>query len=205
MNPTFSNEWFSDHQTSWDAVFEKIAPKTILEVGSYEGQSTTYIANKCCNHGSEPTTITCIDTWEGGREHSDISMSEIEKRYDYNMKILLSKYEGRLAIRKIKARSHDALMGLLTEGEREIYDFAYIDGSHDACDVLLDALLAFKTVRVGGVVCFDDFLWHSGDSNPLKTPRQGIESFISCFRDQIHLFDSGQAKQCWLQKKERNQ
>ena len=131
-------------------------------------------------------------------------MSEIEKRYNYNMDILLSQYEGRLLIRKIKRKSHDALMDLLTAGERETYDFVYIDGSHDACDVLLDAILAFKAIRPGGYICFDDFLWHAGDSDPLKTPRQGIESFISCFRDQIHLFDSYQAKQCWLRKKVRD-
>ena len=38
-------------------------------------------------------------------------------------------------------------------------DFIYVDGSHQAHDVLCDAILSFKLLRVGGIVCFDDYLW----------------------------------------------
>lgn len=204
MDLRFTSSWFAGHRVSWDKVFDELSPKMILEVGSYEGQSTAYMASRSCSVGITATKITCIDTWEGGREHGGIDMNEIEKNYDWNMNALSDFYKDKLQIRKIKGSSHDAIINLLAAGEGGIYDFAYIDGSHDASDVLFDALLAFKALRVGGIMCFDDFLWHAGDFNPLKTPRQGIESFVSCFRDKIFLFDSGQAKQCWLEKKASN-
>ena len=201
MELHFSNRWFEKNQRSWHELLEPLGPKNILEVGTYEGQSTVCVANMTCSKETSPIKITCIDTWSGGREHNEFNMTEVEMRYDNNMKALLAKYRGKLEIRKLKSNSHDAMISLIESGEAGSYDFAYIDGSHDACDVLFDAVLAFKLIRKGGVMCFDDFLWHSGDSNPLRTPRQGIESFISCYRDQIFLGDSGQARQCWIAKK----
>ena len=35
---------------------------------------------------------------------------------------------------------------------KPVYDFIYIDGSHDAADVLLDAALSFKLVKSGGLI-----------------------------------------------------
>jgi predicted O-methyltransferase YrrM len=71
--------------------------------------------------------------------------------------------------------------------DEEPFDFIYIDGSHQAADVLLDACLAFKLLRKGGVLCFDDYTWkypieHGGI---LMSPKMGIDSFLNVHHDQV--------------------
>lgn len=83
---------------------------------------------------------------------------------------------------KLKSLSQIALVDRLSESlGRPCFDFICIDGSHDACDVLSGALLAMALLRPGGLMCFDDFLWHAGDQNPLHAPRIAIESFVNCY------------------------
>ena len=39
------------------------------------------------------------------------------------------------------------MIELLTQGYENYFDFIYVDGSHEATDVLFDALLAHRLVR----------------------------------------------------------
>ena len=200
MQYTFTNDWFEAHKPTWRSILTRKLPTNILEIGSYEGQSTVYSSSLVLESQARPVSITCIDTWQGGREHSRDDMRSVEERFDRNTSLLKDKYSSRLNIRKIKSKSCTALSKLYLTGEDKSYDFIYIDGSHDACDVLFDAVVGFKLLKKDALLCFDDFLWHSGNRNPLQTPRQAVESFISCYRDKVFLFDSGQARQCWLVK-----
>jgi predicted O-methyltransferase YrrM len=196
----FSNNWFEAHKSSWKNLLESAQPKNILEIGSYEGQSAVFAISTILEIQPQSVNIACIDTWEGGREHVNANMPSVEQRFDSNMKILSDKYGTRFNLRKIKNNSFAALAQLCASPSCQEFDFIYIDGSHDASDVLYDAVASFRLLKVNGLMCFDDFLWHAGDRNPLQTPRQAIEAFISCYRDKVFLFDSGQARQCWLSK-----
>ena len=40
-----------------------------------------------------------------------------------------------------------------------LFDLIYIDGSHSAKDVLLDSLLAWRLLRPGGAMVWDDYEW----------------------------------------------
>ena len=196
----FSNNWFEAHKPSWKKLLEYSQPKNILEIGSYEGQSAVFAVSTILDIQPELVNITCIDTWEGGREHVNDNMPSVEQRFDSNIEILSRKYGKRFNLKKIKKDSFSALSELCASSSSQEFDFIYIDGSHDASDVLYDAVASFKLLKLNGLMCFDDFLWHAGDRNPLHTPRQAIEAFISCYRDKVFLFDSGQARQCWLSK-----
>ena len=48
------------------------------------------------------------------------------------------------------------IYALLAEGRQGSFDFIYVDASHRAPDVLLDAVLAFQLLRIGGLIIFDD-------------------------------------------------
>ena len=57
-------------------------------------------------------------------------------------------------------------------------DLIYIDGSHEADNVLLDGLLSYKLLKEGGIMIFDDY----GLDEPLGykdlKPSIGIDAFI---------------------------
>ena len=64
-----------------------------------------------------------------------------------------------LNIIKHKGYSHIKMIELLAKGEAGKFDFIYVDGSHEAPDVLFDAILAHKLVKNNGIIAFDDYLW----------------------------------------------
>ena len=65
-----------------------------------------------------------------------------------------------------------------------VYDIIYIDGSHVACDVLLDAVCSFVLLKVNGILMFDDYQWKLL-TEEYNCPGLGIDIFKSCFE---HLF-----------------
>ena len=197
----FTNDWFLAHRPAWERILAKFNPAKILEIGSFEGQSTCFLIEFLSrNRAHKRCSIVCIDSWQGGREHADENFISVEERFDRNTSFALAASSD-VELVKLKNMSQIALINLLAKSNGSPrFDFVYIDGSHDACDVLSDAVLAMALLNPGGLMCFDDFLWHAGDQNPLHTPRLAIESFVNCYRDKIFLFDSGQARQLWLRK-----
>lgn len=146
MYDNFSVDWCSVYFKSWKLLCKKYKPTKILEIGSFEGKSTKFWAEL-------PNTehITCIDTWEGSIEHSDLDIHDIEKRFDQN-------HGWRQNLSKLKGKSFDILCSIQST-HRQFYDLIYIDGSHDPKDVLSDAILSFNLLKSGGIMIFDDYLW----------------------------------------------
>lgn len=80
------------------------------------------------------------------------------------------------------------------------FDFVYIDGCHRAREVLSDGVLGYSVLKSGGVLAFDDYLWHWHDSKSTLTPKIAIDSFIACYADYLTILQHGQWV-VWLQKK----
>ena len=78
------------------------------------------------------------------------------------------------------------------------YDIIYIDGAHNAPAVLEDAVLAFRLLKAGGVLIFDDYrFWAT--SPKMKSPRYAIDTFLKFFGDQVDVLHTG--SQMILQRK----
>ncbi len=194
MNDTinFTNNWFdSVARENWNQLLPQIQPKKILEIGSYEGASTCYLIEKMSeNVGVNGLEIHCIDTWEGGVEHSHVDMSLVEKRFDSNIAITKKKFNVEVKIVKHKKRSDLALSTLLSNGMENYFDFAYIDGSHQAPDVLFDAVAGFRLVREGGLIAFDDYLWAeelSTGRDLIRCPKPAIDAFTNLYWKKIKI------------------
>jgi predicted O-methyltransferase YrrM len=77
-----------------------------------------------------------------------------------------------------------------TDGFRESFHFIYIDGSHLAKDVFIDAALSWNLLKIGGLIGFDDYHW--GDPNdPLRRPQIAIDAFERVFADRLTLVLDG--------------
>jgi predicted O-methyltransferase YrrM len=88
--------------------------------------------------------------------------------------------------------STEAMKKMLDDGHAGTFDFIYIDGSHMAADVLSDGCYAFRLLKQGGWIYFDDYNWtdiqHPGD--PKRTPKAGIDSFIALYGKKIRFLRS---------------
>lgn len=176
----FTNDWFEKAALSWDNYkkeFNGLPNKRCLEIGSYEGQSTIYIAENYCN--GENSQVDAVDTWEGSVEHTDIEKDGLFTRFKHNLKNHID--SGRVNVHR--KMSSDALLQFVLEvrsGKRPKYDFIYIDASHIAKDVLMDAVLAWEILKIDGLMFFDDYKW-DGYNEPWLNPEIAINGFLNCY------------------------
>jgi hypothetical protein len=151
----FTNTWFETNaEKVWDNLFTKFKPGKVLEIGSYEGASICYLIGKLAQEF--PIEIHCIDTWNGGLEHRHrgIDMAAVESRFCQNTKLAISRVSHEVSLVVHKGFSDYCLASLISHNHGNSFDLVYVDGSHQAPDVLADAVMAFRFLRVGISVNF---------------------------------------------------
>lgn len=202
----FTNSWFEPNIPVWRQIVDGNKPQRILEIGSFEGRSTCWIIEACGANGD--VELVCVDTWGGGVEHQsgafrEAAMSEVETRFHHNIAIASAKAAHRVEVRTCKDISSRALAGLIAEGRPHPFDLVYIDGSHQAPDVLTDAVMAFQLVKVGGVMIFDDYLWsmdRPGTQDVLMMPKPAIDAFLNIFQRKTNIFTGAPLRQLYVRK-----
>lgn len=194
LNYNFSNTWFKNQVYNWHNHCQNFAqfPKRILEIGAFEGASTTWFLDNLLKH--KKSRIVSIDTFEGSVEHKDNPqiVEALEKRFKYNISICKGKHK----LSVIKGKSTENLAKLLVNKTPK-FDLIYIDGSHFASDVLQDAIGSWPLLKDGGFLVFDDYLWDWYE-DPSHNPRLAIDSFLSCFKNQFEIVESNY--QIWIRK-----
>jgi predicted O-methyltransferase YrrM len=192
----FTNDWFGMVKNVWDQLIPQVNPSKILEIGSYEGASTCYLIDSLAS--KKNIEIHCVDNWEGGIEHrpggsAEADMSEVEKRFLYNTNLSISRNENRVDLQLHKGCSDVELSRLLAGGKQNYFDFIYVDGSHQAPDVLCDAVLSFRLLREGGVMAFDDYLWSENLSyglDPIRCPKPAIDVFTNIYCRKLRIISA---------------
>jgi len=205
LNYDFTNNWFENVRGIWDPLIPQINPTRILEIGSYEGASACYLIEKLAN--SKDIELHCIDSWEGGLEHKDgggaeSDMSAVENRFHHNIKVALSKVKHPVKLFTHKGFSDNELSKLIVNNMQGYFDFIYIDGSHQAPDVLCDAVLSFRLLKNNGVLVFDDYLWQEElpqGTDPIRCPKIAIDAFTNIYCRKIN-FIIAPLYQLYIQK-----
>lgn len=177
----FTANWFDiTAKEVWDRLIPDLKPKRILEIGSYEGAGTCYLIENLADDAE--IEIHCVDIWEGGVQTTKKEdFASIERNYDNNVRLALAA-KPRIRVVKHKEYSDTCLSRMIAEGKKGYFDFIYVDASHLAPDVLCDAVLAFKLLRVGGCLAFDDYLWAEKmpyGKDPLRCPKPAIDAFVN--------------------------
>ena len=190
--PHFTTAWFSETtENAWEKIVPMVMPRRVLEVGSFEGASACYLIRRYAQHFA--FEIHCIDSWQGGEEHQGLDMAAVERRFDENLAQASSAAAHPVSLHKHKGSSDNELARLIARGYRNYFDLAYIDGSHQAPDVLFDAVAAFRLVRPGGLIIFDDYLWTGAPQRNgaaidlLHCPKPAIDAFTNLYRQKISL------------------
>lgn len=197
----YSADWFSLHIPYWDQLMAMKQPSRIVEVGSYEGRSTCYLIEK--NARERAIELWCVDTWEGGVDNDPTVMGDVERRFDHNVALARSRVDYPVEVVKIKSQSNVALCELVASGNSSTMDMVYVDGSHQAPDVLSDAVIAFGLLKVGGLMIFDDYLWHMeapAQRDPLNMPKPAIDAFLNIFLRKMSIIHGSPMRQVYAEK-----
>lgn len=184
----FTNDWFGQNIPIWDLLIPRFNPKKFLEIGAYEGRATCHIIQKFTQLNS--IDIHCIDTWEGGIEHDRSTMSDVERRFDNNIALAQASAQNAAHVTKHKKFSNLALADLIASGQSLKFDVVYVDGSHQAPDVLIDCVMSFQLLRAGGLMIFDDYIWTMeamGKQDAFNMPKPAIDAFLNIFQRKMQI------------------
>ena len=179
---------------SWCATFSKLFdradPARILEIGSWEGRSTLFLLTYFTQGH-----LTAVDTWAGSTQvyqyNATADLGDLETRFDAN----LAPCAARLT--KRKGSSLEVLPQLLEE--RQKFDVIYVDGSHFADDVLIDAINAWRLLEQGGILIFDDWLFPCYPRTRAN-PAWAINLFLKYHKGEYNILNA-YAQQIIVQKK----
>ncbi len=179
----YTKDWFHWAPEVWTQLTSILpARQRFLEIGSFEGRSAVWTIENMMAADAE---IVCVDTWEGGEDHTNGEMIGAETRFDRNVGI--AKTINPVVVTKIKETSYTALTSLAGQPN---FDFVYIDGSHLARDVLMDACLAWPLLKDGGVLVFDDYLWGPA-RDVLHRPKAAVDAFVNTYAEELDLVYCG--------------
>ena len=190
--PRYTEDWFSHHLPHWERLFfrtlewDPASPRRVVEIGSFEGRSTLWFLDRLLRHPD--SRITCIDTFSGGAEHVAAQTEGLHERFLAN----LAESGQSAKAEVLRMESFDGLLRLLARGDRA--DLVYVDGSHEAPDVLADLVLGFWLLRPGGVILCDDYLWSREETeraDVLGCPKLAVDAFTNIHRRQIDFLEWG--------------
>ena len=181
--PTFTTNFTLNVIPVWEQLFRRVkwsadAKRTAIEIGSHEGASALWWTANLLK--SPESVLYCIDPWEDPWQDGPARFALFQKN--------IAESPDRGKIRTMRARSFDALTGLIREGVRA--DFIYVDGDHTARGALEDMVLAFRLLKVGGLMLCDDYQWVEPGRKAddlLARPKMAIDAFTTIYADRLRV------------------
>jgi hypothetical protein len=137
-------------------------PRLIVEVGSWKGASALHMASVCDDLDLD-TRICCVDTWLGAYEFigaGDDLTRDLRLVHGYPSVYyqFLSNVVRSGHVSRIVPFPQTSLIASRYLWHHQIRaELIYIDGSHDAEDVLSDIRAYWPLLRKGGVLFGDDY------------------------------------------------
>ena len=177
----FNENWYSDTQIN-DLILlfdtTKDLKGNIIEIGCWEGKSTTALANKIY-----PEILICNDIWLGNIEESKVSgithITELILKERDIYSIFIDNMET-LTKKNYTVVKKDCLNWL--KEYNEPIKFIHIDASHDYESVIETIKLVLPKLVDGGVICGDDFInasspeLHGGVNRAVKESLPGFKN-----------------------------
>lgn len=151
--------WFDYQKHYTNMVNQAQDGSHFVEVGSWKGKSSSYMAVEIANSGKK-IRFDCVDTWGGSREHQPggshadrfVVNGTLYNHFVENMKPVEGYYNA------VKNYSIDAAK----EYPDRSLDFVFIDAAHDYENVKADIQAWLPKVKTGGWIGGHDYTWNEG-------------------------------------------
>ena len=147
----------------------------ILEIGSYQGSSACLFSDLILLNKS--STLTCVDPFDINDKTTELDNNT--KNIFYN-NIKLSSNYNKISVKELYSNIFYSI-------NDKIYDFIYIDGSHELEDITVDFQNCLKILKNGGIIWMDDY----GGGNPPNSIKNHIDKLISESNYNIEIIHRG--------------
>ncbi len=148
----------------------------ILEIGSYEGLSSCYFSDNFINH--ESSSLTCVDPFDIADPTTPLT-DNTETIFKENIK----KSKNSHKCIHYKGYSND----FFKENKR-LFDFIYIDGSHQIEDIKQDFENSIKVIKKNGIIWMDDYLGGAIGNDDIKNC---IDDCLEKYKERIEIIHKG--------------
>lgn len=135
----FSLDLFSRNIPKWRKELKGLfaGPRTLLEIGSFEGFSSCWLAEHALRE--KGSSLTCVDPF----------LDDCYKTFKRNIK--RSGKSRQIFVKRGSSRK------ILPHLKTESYDFIYVDGDHTLRAALWDTRRSWKLLKPGGILIVDDY------------------------------------------------
>ncbi len=149
-------------------------PIRYLEIGAFYGANLLSVAATYAKHPD--SVMVAVDPWTDYSDYPEYKGQQ-ETIYDtFQSNIAQPDCAHKIVVKR--GYSHDMVPTL----EDASFDIIYIDGNHEPEYVLEDAVIAFRKLKVGGYMIFDDYGWGGPDLT-----QRGIDSFLQGYYKRIRV------------------
>jgi predicted O-methyltransferase YrrM len=167
-NKTKSENWFTYVQVYADFAINTPNGSTIVEVGSWKGRSSVFMADMIRNLNKN-IKFYCVDTWEGSPEHVEYSDIVNHTLYDLFLDNTKNYKDIIIPMRKPSVEAaKDFANGSV--------DIVFIDACHEYECVKEDIAAWLPKVKRGGILAGHDYTWR----NDLPVKR-AVDEMLSDF------------------------
>ena len=187
-----------NYSESYDRIVDTIEDNgKIVEIGSFLGRSTSYLATSLFNAGKENVKIYSVDTYAGSSEHGSLKIpKDFLPMFKENLKFFI----GREMVVPLQGRSDSP--DILNRFKDEEIDFIMVDGAHEHEAVVDDIINWWPKLKPDGFMFGDDFDLESVKEAVFKTlPKIGAKSYSVNFSKEQTWFTSKAGNQKSFEKK----
>jgi predicted O-methyltransferase YrrM len=170
----YTRDWFSEHAPAWERLL-RTPKQNALEIGSHEGRAACWLLQ---NVLTTDGVLVCLDPWVE-EDYLGNPMNGVYERFINNTELARA---GTQAVIPLRRHSVDGLAELLVKGNRNRFEFIYIDGAHRAVDTLTDACMAFQLLAPDGIMVFDDYFLGAVEGTTVDK-KNAVDAFVKCFKD----------------------
>lgn len=179
----FTEDWTTERVPFWPVAELAGQPGVIaVEIGVFEGRTSQWLLEHVLT--GPDCRLFCIDPFAGlthyGRDPGDYFARFQENVAEFGDQVQVLRGDSHLVLR-------DELAKHVRYGQAALI---YIDGDHRAPEVLEDAMLAWRFLRPGGLLIFDDYEW-TVPGNALEQPAMAVDAFLQVYAMKLTVVHRG--------------
>jgi GR25 family glycosyltransferase involved in LPS biosynthesis len=173
----FGENWFTYPNLYENVVKEFKDKDTFVEVGSWKGRSSCFLAVEIAN-SNKNINFYCVDTWEGSVEHQD--RDDLHQLYDIFTSNMhkVEEYYTPLRMTSLEASK---------KFEDKSLSFVFLDASHEYEDVKDDIKSWLPKIKPGGILAGHDYYpddcydWFPGVKRAVNEELSNFQTQDNCW------------------------
>lgn len=178
--------WFGGiNKIKIDELIQKYQPKVVVELGSWLGKSAVHIAQAIPDDG----ILYAVDHWQGvpNIQNNPSLAPKIKNLYQRFLSNIIQSGVAHKVV-PVRMSTQEAAQALDIK-----IDLIYIDAGHDEESVYNDIINWWPKVKVGGIMCGDDWSW-PGVPKAVKKAADQLNIGFHVAKNQFWHFDAKKYK-----------